>query len=171
MADYSVDVIIEIPLNTFIKYEFDTVANKIRCDRILNTSMVYPGNYGYIPDTLAGDGDPLDALILCDYALLPCSIIKCKIIGVLITRDEKGQDEKIILVPDNSVDKNYENIHTIDDISLSLLKKIEHFFRHYKDNEPNKFVIVDNFKNRDIALEIYRGTSRGTSCPPQPPPA
>ena len=153
---YDVDVIIEIPLNTFIKYEYDNNFKGIRCDRVLNTSMVYPGNYGYIPNTVAGDGDPLDALVICDYALMPGCIIKCKIIGVLLTKDEKGDDEKLILVPHSTIDKNYSDIDTIENLPSSLLIKIKHFFTHYKDNEPSKFVCVDDYKDRDIALEILR---------------
>ena len=153
---YDADVIIEIPLNTFIKYEYDNIFKGIRCDRVLNTSMVYPGNYGYIPNTVAGDGDPLDALVICDYALMPGCIIKCKIIGVLLTKDEKGDDEKLILVPHSTIDKNYSDIDTIENLPSSLLIKIKHFFTHYKDNEPNKFVYVDDYKDRDIALEILK---------------
>ena len=100
-----VDVIIEIPYNSHIKYEYDEKINKIRCDRILNTSMNYPGNYGYIPNTLSGDGDPLDILMVCDYQLLPGIVIKSKIIGVLLTEDEKGADEKLLVVPYKGVDQ------------------------------------------------------------------
>jgi len=155
-SKYDVDVIIEIPLNTFIKYEYDNIFKGIRCDRVLNTSMVYPGNYGYIPNTVAGDGDPLDALVICDYALMPGCIIKCKIIGVLLTKDEKGDDEKLILVPHSTIDKNYSDIDTIENLTSSLLIKIKHFFTHYKDNELSKFVCVDTYKDRDVAVEILK---------------
>ena len=83
MNEY-VDIIIEIPYNTFVKYEYDDSIGKIRCDRILNTSMLYPGNYGYIPNTLSGDGDPIDILLVCDYAIYPGIVIETKIIGVLM---------------------------------------------------------------------------------------
>ena len=100
------DAIIEIPFNSFVKYEIDKEANRMRCDRVLHTAMAYPGNYGYFPNTLAGDGDPLDVLVISEYALHPGTIINVKIVGVLLTKDEKGSDEKIIAVPAPTVDPN-----------------------------------------------------------------
>ena len=152
---YEIDMIVEIPYNSKIKYEFDDKCQKIRVDRILNTSMLYPGNYGYIPKTLSGDGDPLDVLLITEYPILPGSIIKVRIIGVLCTTDEKGNDEKIIAVPTSEVDSNYENIHNLNDLSSITLKKIKHFFNHYKDNDQNKWVKVKQFDNALNAYNIY----------------
>ncbi len=149
-------MIIEIPYNSFIKYEFDKEKNQLRCDRILHTAMAYPGNYGYFPNTLSGDGDPLDVLLICDYALHPGTIIKVKIIGVLLTEDEKGQDEKILAVPVTEIDPSYKKINTITDIPLHQLTKIKHFFSHYKDTEKNKWVKVKGFKDKTKAEAIYK---------------
>ena len=108
----SIDVIIEIPYQSNLKYEMDkdNENERIRLDRVLSSSMIYPGNYGYIDNTLAEDGDPLDVLLIGNYALMPGCIIKCLVIGALIMTDEKGLDEKIIAVPHPEVDKHYENI-------------------------------------------------------------
>lgn len=151
----SKDIIIEIPYNSFVKYEYDETSKKIRCDRILNTSMLYPGNYGYFPNTLAGDNDPLDVLLICDYSLYPGVIIEVKIIGVLLMIDEDGQDEKIIAVPSKNVDTNYININSLNDLPKSILSKIKHFFQHYKDNDPNKWSKVGEFKDAEFAEKIY----------------
>ena len=151
-----VDAVIEIPYNTFVKYEYDEESKKMRCDRILNTSMLYPGNYWYIPNTLAGDGDPLDILLVCDYPIYPGVIIKTKIIGVLIMNDEKGKDEKIIVVPSEEVDTNYKDINELKDLPLGTVTKIEHFFQHYKDNETAKWCKVDGFKDSEFAMQIYK---------------
>ena len=107
---FQLDMIVEIPYNSSVKYEFDKELNIMRCDRLLKTSMLYPGNYGYIPDTLSGDGDPLDILLVCDYSIYPGTIINVKVIGVLLTTDEKGDDEKLIAVPSKSVDQIKTNL-------------------------------------------------------------
>ena len=149
------DVIIEVPFNTNIKYEIDKKTKLLRADRIVHTSMMYPGNYGYIPDTLADDGDPLDILMIHDTPLLPMTIVKVKIIGVLLLEDEAGIDDKIIVVPHKKVDATYENINDINDIPKHQLNKIQHFFQHYKDLEPNKWVKITGFKNKKEAIKIY----------------
>jgi len=149
-----VDVIIEIPYNTFIKYEFDDKIGKMRCDRILNTAMLYPGNYGYIPNTLAGDGDALDILLICDYPIYPGVVVKSKIIGVLIMEDEKGIDEKVIVVPALEVDINYSDVNELSDLPKVTVSKIKHFFEHYKDNETTKWCKVNDFENSNYASEL-----------------
>ena len=151
-----IDVIIEIPYNSYVKYEYDDVIDKIRCDRVLNTSMLYPGNYGYIPNTLAGDGDPLDILLVCEYPIYPGIVIQTKVIGVLVMEDEKGLDEKLIVVPSSSVDKNYTNINNINDLSELKLKKIKHFFTHYKDNDDGKWCNVKDFGDCEYALTLLK---------------
>lgn len=151
-----VDMIIEVPYRSNVKYEYDKNLNMMRCDRILNTSMSYPGNYGYIPNTLSGDGDPLDILLVSDYQIYPGTVINAKIIGVLLTEDEKGTDEKIIAVPNNKVDPVYSEINNIWDLSKATLAKIRHFFNHYKDIEKNKWVKVTGFKTNVEAIDIYK---------------
>ena len=150
----NIDAIIEIPYNSFIKYEYDKGKKRMRCDRILNTAMLYPGNYGYIPNTLASDGDALDILVVCDYQLKSNCIIETKILGVLIMSDEKGLDEKIIAVPANNIDLQYKDINNLYDLSSVVLTKIKHFFEHYKDNEKNKWSQVEDFKEKDYALKL-----------------
>lgn len=149
-----IDAIIEIPYNSNIKYEYDEKYDKLRCDRIINTSMLYPGNYGYIPNTLAGDNDPLDILVVCDYSINPGIIIECKIIGVLIMKDEKGLDEKIIAIPSNNVDINSEKLNDLNDLQENLLSKIYHFFQHYKDNDKNKWSEIIEYKSKIYAEDL-----------------
>ena len=155
MSNFYVDMIVEVPNNSNVKYEFDKELNKIRCDRILNTAMGYPGNYGYIPNTLSGDGDPLDILLISDFVLVPGCIINVKIIGVLLTEDEKGDDEKIIAVPNEKVDPRMKTIVNYKDLTNWNISRIDHFFTHYKDNEEGKWVKVKGFKNNKAALKIY----------------
>ena len=152
--NYNIQAIIEIPYQTCVKYEYDEKFKMLRCDRILNTSMLYPGNYGYIPNTLGGDGDPLDILVLCDYQLYPCIIIECKVIGVLIMEDEKGFDEKIISVPSELVNSNSKFIKNINDISSIDLNKIKHFFEYYKMNDKDKWCKVYDFQNKEEAMRL-----------------
>ena len=151
-----VDVVIEIPYNSYVKYEYDEIIDKIRCDRILNTSMLYPGNYGYIPNTIAGDGDPLDILMICEYPIFPGVVIETKVVGVLIMEDEKGLDEKLIVVPSSSVDKNYNDVNELDDLPRLTLNKIKHFFTHYKDNDEGKWCSVKDFHDSEYALNLIR---------------
>ena len=150
-----IDFIVEIPANSYVKYEFDKDKNMLRVDRILHTSMAYPGNYGYIPDTLARDGDPIDVLMIPDYKIYPMSLVKAKIIGVLKMKDEKGYDEKLIVVPDDSIDPYYSEFNDIKDVPKHLLGKIRHFFEHYKDTEPKKWVLVEEFGDRYEAEKLY----------------
>ena len=152
----NVDVIVEIPKNTNIKYEYDEDLRMIRCDRILNTPMMYPANYGYIPGTLSGDGDPLDVLVLCDFSLHPNTVINCKIIGVLNTTDEKGVDDKIIAVPNDKIDRNSKSYDNISDVSDDLKESIKYFFEHYKDLEKDKWVVVNSFESKEKAVEILK---------------
>lgn len=142
---YEINVHIEIPHGSSVKYEIED--GKLCVDRILSTSMTYPGNYGYIPKTLADDGDPIDVLIIRTQQLIPMSFIKCRVLGMLITEDEKGYDQKIIAVPAESVDRSLAHLCDIDDINNIQLQVIRDFFTHYKNNEPNKWVKVYDFQN------------------------
>ena len=155
IKNLNIDMIVEIPLNSNVKYEFDKKLGKMRCDRIISTSMLYPGNYGYIPNTLSGDGDPLDILLICDYSIYPGIIINVKILGVLLTKDEKGYDEKLIAVPSEDVDISFKNINNYTDLGEMIINKIYHFFKHYKDNENKKWVEIDKFENANYARSVY----------------
>ena len=149
------DVFVEVSKGSNLKYEICKATNLLKLDRVLHTSMFYPGNYGYFPNTLAGDGDPLDVIVLTEYSLQPGILVNCKIIGVLITSDEKGLDEKIIAVPSNSVDNSYYNINDIANVPSVTLDKINHFFTNYKILEKNKWVKTLCYKNATYAKMIY----------------
>lgn len=153
VEDFEVDVIIEIPYGSNVKYELDD-NGRIYVDRVLSTSMVYPGNYGFIEKTLAGDGDPTDALIINHVPFAPCSRVSCRIIGVLETRDEKGLDEKIICVPIDKIDKRYGKYGDILDFSQGKLDMISHFFENYKTLEKGKYVQIIGYGNRERAVEL-----------------
>lgn len=138
-----VNVIIEVPTGGEpIKYEFNESIGALVVDRFLYTPMRYPGNYGFIPQTLSGDGDPCDVLVANTRALIPGSVIAVRPIGVLIMQDEAGHDEKIIAVPVTRLTKRYERILEATDLPEITLQQIEHFFAHYKDLEENKWVKI-----------------------------
>ena len=143
----NIDVVIEIPLGSSCKYEFDEKIGCIRLDRILSTAMTYPGNYGYIPNTLAGDGDPLDILVVSDKEIYPGVVCECKILGALVTEDEKGLDQKLIAVPSTKVDAKMSKIHELNDLPDVTLEIIRDFFTNYKNQEKNKWVKVSGFMN------------------------
>jgi inorganic pyrophosphatase len=154
---YDINVIIEIPAKSDpIKYELDEHSGFIKVDRFMNTSMQYPVNYGSIVGTKGGDGDMLDALVICDYSLIPGVVINVKPIGVLYMIDEGGVDEKILTVPSSKLHKMYEKINDISDISEHLLKQIKHFFEHYKDLDEGKWVKVDRFGDVKEAMEVIK---------------
>lgn len=149
-------IIIEIPVHSNLKYEYDHHTHSIHLDRVLHTSMTYPGNYGFFPNTLAGDGDPLDALLITNYPILPGTHVQVRIIGALLTEDEKGQDEKIIVVPIDSIDKQFSYIKNYTDLEQIYLDKIEHFFKHYKHLEKDKWVNVSGYVDAEKATAIYQ---------------
>jgi inorganic pyrophosphatase len=144
----TVHVIVEIPLGSRVKYELDD-HHQLVVDRVLSTSMVYPGNYGHIPGTLAGDGDPLDALILNHDPFYPGSMVECRVVGVLFTEDEKGMDEKIMVVPITKVDTRYDSLQDVENILQKDM--IRHFFEHYKHLEKDKHVHVHGWGNQQEA--------------------
>jgi len=143
---------VEIPRGSNIKYEI--VNGKLICDRVLHTPMNYIFNYGCFEETLAGDGDPLDVALLSEASFFPGCYVKCKIIGVLMTKDEKGDDEKIIAVPIDSVDPQYSGINDISDLPISTLEQIKFFFENYKSLEKGKKVTVGDFYDHNRAMEI-----------------
>ena len=146
----TVNVIVEIPRGSQNKYEFDHETNTIMLDRHLSVSMGYPAEYGFIPDTLGGDGDPLDALVLSEYPTFPGCLIKSRILGMCIMSDEKGEDAKLICVPD--YDPAWKSAKDITDVPKATLDKISHFFTVYKDLDEGKWVKVENYVGRKEAL-------------------
>lgn len=135
-----VNVIIEVPVGGEpIKYELDKAAGTMIVDRFLYTPMRYPGNYGFIPHTQSEDGDPVDVLVANTRPILPGAVIACRPIGVLKMRDEAGQDEKIVAVPIAKISRRYERIEDISDLPPITAQQIEHFFKHYKDLEGDKW--------------------------------
>lgn len=156
MTEVEVNVIIEIAKGSHIKYEYDKMNNMIVCDRILHTPFKYPFNYGFIPDTLSEDKDPIDAVVLMDDELVPGCRIRCKILGYLDTMDDAGNDPKLIVCPIDKIDPTWKNVDGLfnEKINKHMLHKIRYFFEHYKDLE-NKSVNVGNFYGSDSAIEIY----------------
>jgi inorganic pyrophosphatase len=151
----AVSVIIEIGANAEpIKYEFNKELGLLQVDRFLSTSMTYPCNYGFVPNTCAGDGDPVDVLVLTQFPLAPGVLISVRPIGALLTKDEKGEDEKISAVPVPSVDSYYDNVKDCSDLPKNRLDKITHFFSHYKDLEKGKTVTVGKWVGRKEAKRI-----------------
>ena len=146
----TVNVIVEIPRGSQNKYEFDHETNTIMLDRHLIVSMGYPAEYGFIPDTLGGDGDPLDALVLSEYPTFPGCLIKSRILGMCIMTDEKGEDAKLICVPD--YDPAWKSAKDITDVPKATLDKISHFFTVYKDLDEGKWVKVENYVGRKEEL-------------------
>ena len=140
---YDVNVVIEVPIGGEpIKYEMDKEAGALVVDRFLYTAMRYPGNYGFVPHTLSDDGDPCDVIVANTRAIIPGAIMSCRIVGVLLMEDEAGGDEKLIAVPSAKLTRRYENVKNFTDLPDITLKQIEHFFQHYKDLEPGKWVKV-----------------------------
>src|SRR5580693_3676728 len=136
-----VNVIIEVPIGGEpIKYEMDKAAGTLVVDRFLHTPMRYPGNYGFVPHTLSDDGDPIDVLIANTRPIIPGAVINVRPIGVLKMEDESGGDEKIIAVPMPKLTQRYVNVHNYTDLPSITLQQIQHFFEHYKDLEPGKWV-------------------------------
>jgi inorganic pyrophosphatase len=138
-----VNVIIEVPLGGEpIKYEMDKESGTLFVDRFLYTAMRYPGNYGFIPHTLSGDGDPCDVLIANTRAIAPGAVMNVRPVGVLVMEDDGGQDEKIIAVPSPKLTQRYDRVQSYTDLPEITIKQIEHFFEHYKDLEPGKWAKI-----------------------------
>ena len=155
--DYNIEVCIEISKNSSVKYEYDKARNALVCDRVLHTPFKYIFNYGFIPNTLSEDGDPIDAIVVMEDELVPGSYIKCRLIGVLETSDDKGVDPKLIMTPATNVDPCYSTFKNIYDINPATREKIKYFFSHYKDLE-GKSVTIGEFKNRDFAHDVYNNS-------------
>ena len=156
-APNDVNVVIEVPVGGEpIKYEMDKSSGALFVDRFLYTSMRYPGNYGFVPNTLSDDGDAIDVLVASTRAITPGAVINCRPIGVLIMKDEAGQDEKVIAVPSSKLTLRYEEIENVSDLPKITLDQIEHFFAHYKDLESDKWVQLDRWGNAAEARDLIR---------------
>lgn len=146
------NVIIEIPMNGEpVKYEVDKDSGAIFVDRLLGTAMHYPCNYGYVPHTLCGDGDPVDVLVIFPHALPPGSVIRCRPVGVLKMTDESGEDAKVLAVPVDKVTTLYSKVKSAQDLPEITLAQINHFFEHYKDLEKGKWVKIDGWEDAEAA--------------------
>jgi len=150
-----VNVIIEVPIGGEpIKYELDKEAGTLVVDRFLYTSMRYPGNYGFIPHTLSDDGDPMDVVVVNTRAIVPGAIINCRVIGVLHMQDEAGGDEKLLAVPSDKLTKRYHKVRNYSDLPDITIQQIQHFFEHYKDLEPGKWVKVVSWGDAEEAKKL-----------------
>ncbi len=165
-----INVIIEIPSHADpVKYEVDKATGAMFVDRFMNTPMHYPCNYGYIPHTLSEDGDPTDVLVVTPYPLISGSVIRCRPVGLLRMTDESGPDAKVLAVPVDQLCTLYRKAQTPEDLSPALLAQIAHFFEHYKDLEPNKWVKVQGWAGPSEAkAEICASVARYQAAPEKP---
>ncbi|MEJ6722644.1 inorganic diphosphatase [uncultured Ilumatobacter sp.] len=150
-----INVIIEVPVGGEpIKYEMDKASGALFVDRFLYTPMRYPGNYGFVPHTLSEDGDPIDVLVCNTREIIPGGVINCRPVGVLVMEDDAGQDEKILAVPSSHVSRRYQNVADYTDLPTITLEQVQHFFEHYKDLEPNKWVRIDHWGDAAEAKQM-----------------
>lgn len=158
-----VNAFIEIPQGGMpVKYELDPRSGALFVDRFLHTAMIYPANYGFIPNTLAEDGDPIDILVVTPTPVVPGAVIPARPVGVLLMADEKGKDEKVLAVPVDKLNPFYKDVRSYKDLPPLLIEQIRHFFVHYKDLEPGKTVSVGEWADVDVAQErIQLATARG----------
>jgi len=162
-----INVVIEIPKDAEpVKYEVDKATGAIFVDRVLSTPMRYPCNYGYVPHTLCGDGDPVDVLVVIPMPLIPGSVIRCRPVGMLSMTDEAGEDTKLLAVPIDKVFSGYSHILDIGDVPQHWRDRIGHFFQHYKDLEPGKWVKIEGWHDAAAArqeiidcVERYEGAA------------
>jgi inorganic pyrophosphatase len=152
---HEINVVIEVPLRSDpIKYEFDKESGAIFVDRFLYTTMFYPCNYGFVPHTLAADGDPADVMVVGRMPVHPGAVLPVRPIGVLELEDEAGGDEKVLAVPTRNITQLYDRVHSWQDIPEIDIKRIQHFFEHYKDLEPEKWTRVGNWRDVDVAHRL-----------------
>ena len=164
----NLNVVIEISKGSNVKYEYDFKTKKLFVDRILSTPVTYFFNYGFIENTIGGDGDAIDALVLCEESLFPTCYIQCRPVGVLYTEDEHGDDAKVLLVPVSCVNPVYDNINELSDINEETKKKLVFFFENYKKMEKNKWTKVGNFDDKTAAEKIIKdGQSKYNLVKPQ----
>jgi len=150
-----INVIVEVPVGGEpIKYELDKESGTLFVDRFLYTPMTYPGNYGFVPHTLSDDGDPIDVLVCNTRMVVPGAVMNCTPVGVLMMEDDGGLDEKIIAVPSSSISMRYLNIRNYTDLPAITLEQIQHFFEHYKDLEPDKWVKIKGWADMEHAQKM-----------------
>lgn len=150
-----VNVIVEVPVGGEpIKYELDKSSGTLFVDRFLYTPMRYPGNYGFVPHTLSEDGDAIDVLVCNTRVIVPGAVINCRPIGVLVMEDDGGQDEKILAVPSDQVSKRYSGVTNHTDLPTITTDQIQHFFEHYKDLEPDKWVRIGHWGDAEEAKQL-----------------
>ncbi|MBL8688599.1 MAG: inorganic diphosphatase [Rhodospirillaceae bacterium] len=150
-----INVLIEIPLGGVpVKYEFDKASGALFVDRFLHTAMFYPGNYGFIPHTLSGDGDPCDVIVVGQVPVVPGAIIRCRPVGALVMEDNAGMDEKILAVPVDALHPFYAGIRSYKDLPSILSEQISHFFEHYKDLEKGKWAKLVKWVDVDEAEQL-----------------
>ncbi|MFT3731770.1 MAG: inorganic diphosphatase [Hyphomicrobium sp.] len=160
-----INVIVEVPSGGEpVKYEMDKATGRLIVDRILFTSMRYPGNYGFVPGTLAEDNDPIDVLVVAHQQFVPASVVNCRPIGVLLMHDEAGPDEKIVAVPSTRVSAIYKGIKDYKDLPEIQLQQIVHFFQHYKELESSKWVRVDGWGDAEAARELITKAIDRLTC-------
>jgi len=147
--------VIEIPLGGVpVKYEMDKESGALFVDRFLHTAMFYPGNYGFIPQTLSDDGDPCDVLVISQFPVVPGAVIRCRPVGALVMKDEHGGDEKIVAVPVDDLNPFYAGIRSYRDLPLVMCEQIAHFFSHYKDLEKGKWVSLGGWLDTEAAEKM-----------------
>ncbi len=152
---HDVNVIIEIPFGAEpVKYEIDKASGAMFVDRIMHTSMRYPANYGFIPHTLSDDGDPIDALVVAGVPFISGSVVRARAVGVLMTEDQKGGDEKLLMVPVDDLHPYYSGVTTYTELPKIVIDQIEHFFGHYKDLEPGKWVKIHGWEGPEKAEQL-----------------
>jgi inorganic pyrophosphatase len=147
------NVVVEIPMGSSIKYEYSHKLQMMVADRFLYTAFTYPFNYGFIPGTWSEDNDPMDIVVLASQPVTTGTVIECRVIGVLETEDEEGGDAKVIAVPKAKVDPAFAHVNNIDDLPEYLKNKIKHFYENYKSIEPNKWVKVTGWQGREEAIK------------------
>jgi inorganic pyrophosphatase len=149
------NVIIEVPIGGEpIKYEIDKASGALFVDRFLYTPMRYPGNYGFVPHTLCGDGDPLDVIVMNSRPLVPGAVVRCRPVGVLYMEDDGGQDEKIIAIPVSKLTKVYDHVVNYTDLPAIEIERVKHFFTHYKDLEPGKWAKINGIGDVNDARKV-----------------
>ncbi len=156
VANGQINVLIEIPKDSAIKYELDKDSGIVMVDRFLHTAMRFPTNYGFVPNTLADDGDPLDVMVLSEYSVAPGTAIPAVVIGMLEMEDEAGIDTKILAVPSSKIDPLFGEMKDITDVPEATKNKMKHFYENYKSLEPGKWVKLKDWKDKKTALEAVK---------------
>ena len=163
---HDINVFIEIPQGGLpVKYELDKASGALFVNRFLHTTMFYPGNYGFIPSTLAEDGDPCDALVVSQSAVVPGAVVRCRPVGALLMEDEAGPDEKIVAVPVDQLHPFYSGVRSYEDLPAILCDQIAHFFRHYKDLEQGKWVTITRWVGPEEAARLIVGAFERAAAP------